>query len=196
MKIKIHPTADVASGVSIGDGTVVWNWAQICGGVRIGKNCIIAKGVHIGVDVTIGNNVKIENNVSVFKGVILEDGVFVGPHVCFTNDKNPRSLNIDGSFKKGGDWNLLKTIVKKGASIGANSTILPGLIIGEFAMIGAGSIVTKDVLMHGLVFGNPSSLRGWVCKCAKIISKEEIKPSVLLCKECLMLDVRRPTSRI
>jgi len=171
----IHSTADVHSSATIGEGTRIWNWAQVRERAHIGKNCVISKSVYIDFEVNIGNNVKIQNNVSIYHGVTIEDGVFVGPHVCFTNDKTPRAINPDGSIKSGGstnngsDWTILNTLVKRGASIGANATILSGITIGKFAMIGAGSVVTKDVPDYGLAAGNPARLIGHVCKCGKRI---------------------------
>ena len=129
------------------------------------------KNVYIDHHVSIGINVKIQNNVSVFHGVTIEDNVFVGPHVCFTNDKSPRAVNPDGTVKSAHDWVAEKTLVKKGASIGAAATILP-VIIGEWAMIGAGSIVTKDVPPYALVVGTPAKIVGYVCKCGKKIEQK------------------------
>ena len=119
--------------------------------MTIGENCILSKGVYVDAGVFIGNNVKIQNYVSVYHGVTIEDGVFVGPHVCFTNDLYPRSVNADGSLKAADDWTLSPILVKEGAAIGANSTIVCGTTIGRWAMIGSGSVVTKDVPDHGLV---------------------------------------------
>lgn len=174
----IHPTAEVSPKARIGKGTSIWNQAQIREDAQIGDNCIISKNVYIDFEVRIGNNVKIQNNVSVFHGVTIEDGVFVGPHVCFTNDKKPRAINPDGKLKKSEDWEISKILIKKGASIGANSTILPGVKIGKFALIGAGSVVTKDVPNYALIVGNPSKQVGYVCKCGKKL--EENKK----CKDC------------
>jgi acetyltransferase-like isoleucine patch superfamily enzyme len=174
----IHPTADISPKARIGEGTKIWNQAQIRENAQIGVNCIISKNVYIDFDVKIGNNVKIQNNVSVYHGVTIEDGVFIGPHVCFTNDENPRAINPDESLKKSEDWEILKILVKKGASIGANSVILPGITIGEFALIGAGSVVTKDIPDYAIVVGNPSKQVGYVCKCGMRL--EENKK----CMEC------------
>ncbi|MBN2459169.1 N-acetyltransferase [Candidatus Woesearchaeota archaeon] len=169
--VKVHPSAEVSDKAIVGDGTVVWNNSQVREGAKLGKSCILSKNVYVDINVTIGDNVKLQNNVSVFHGVVIEDGVFVGPHVCFTNDRSPRAINPDGSLKQGCDWTVFKTLVKKGASIGANSTIICGVTIGSWALVGAGSVVTKDVPDHGLVFGNPARLNGFVCKCAKKLEK-------------------------
>ena len=179
--IKIHPTAEVSKKAIVGNKTSIWNQAQIREKAKIGKNCIIGKNVYVDFGVIIGNNVKIENNVSIYHGVTIEDGVFIGPHTCFTNDKIPRAINPTGSLKKSTDWNLSKTLVKKGASIGANSTILSAIKIGKFALIGAGSVVTKSVPDHGLVYGNPAKLKGYVCYCgARILKKGKSKK----CQKC------------
>ncbi|MCF8227283.1 MAG: acetyltransferase [Bacteroidales bacterium] len=162
MNTKIHSTADVSDKAKIGEGTSVWHQSQIREGASLGENCIISKGVYIDYDVRIGSNVKIQNYVSVFHGVTLEDGVFVGPHVCFTNDLLPRAVNPDGSLKGGEDWSLSKTLIKEGAGIGANATIRCGVVIGRWAIVGAGSVVTRDVPDNGLVWGNPAQLMGFV----------------------------------
>ena len=172
MGIHIHPTAEVSEKAQIGEGSSIWHHAQVREGVKIGSNCIIGKGVYVDAGVPIGDNVKIQNYVSVFQGVALEDGVFVGPHVCFTNDMRPRAINPDGSLKAGDDWVLSQTRVKKGAALGANSTIRCGITIGEWAMIGSGSVVTKDVPAHGLVYGNPARLHGFVCACGELTTEE------------------------
>lgn len=163
--LQIHPTAEVSSQALIGNGTRIWHYAQIRENTEIGKNCIIGKGVYIDTGVRIGNNVKIQNYVSIYHGVIIEDGVFIGPHVCFTNDLYPRAINPDGSLKAAEDWELVSTHIGWGASLGANTTIVCGHSVGKWAMVGAGSVVTRDIPDHGLVMGNPASLRGYVCKC-------------------------------
>jgi acetyltransferase-like isoleucine patch superfamily enzyme len=172
MAVRIHETAEVASTAEIGDGTSIWHQCQVRPGARIGQNCILGKGVYIDADVVLGSNVKIQNYVSVFHGVTLEDGVFVGPHVCFTNDMRPRAVNPDGSLKSADDWVLSKTLVKKGAALGANSTIRCGITVGEWAMVGSGSVITRDVPDYGLMYGNPARLHGFVCPCGEILEKE------------------------
>lgn len=163
----IHPTAEVHPTANLGEGTTVWNYAQIREGVQIGKRSTFGKGVYVDTNVKIGDMVKIQNNASIFHGVTLEDGVFIGPHVCFTNDLHPRAINPDMSFKEPTDWIVMKTKVCFGAAIGANSTIRCGVTIGKWAMVGAGSVVTKDVPPYGLVYGAPAVLQGYVCPCGQ-----------------------------
>ncbi|KYC49807.1 MAG: UDP-N-acetylglucosamine acyltransferase [Candidatus Methanofastidiosum methylothiophilum] len=174
----VHETAEISKGAVIGKNTKVWHQSQIREGVKIGENCIISKCVYIDFDVKIGNNVKIQNGVSVYHGVEVEDDVFLGPHMTFTNDLYPRAFNSN--------WELVKTLVKKGASIGANATIICGTIIGEYAMVGSGAVVTKNVPAYGLVFGNPAKLKGFVCKCGrKAVKVGEEKDKVLMeCTVC------------
>lgn len=145
--IKIHPTADVQSK-NIGEGTSIWQFCIVLPDAIIGKNCNIQYNVFIENKVTIGNDVTIKPGVQIWDGITLEDRVFIGPNATFTNDKNPKSKNTD--------YEMLSTIVKKGASIGANATILPGITIGENATIGAGSVVTKDVPNNETWVGNPA----------------------------------------
>ena len=166
----VHPTAEVSPEAYIGAGTLIWRQVQVREHAHIGESCNIGKGVYIDAHVRIGSNVKIQNHVSVFEGVTLEDGVFVGPHVCFTNDLLPRAITPDGKLKSADDWEITPTLVKYGASIGAGSVIICGITIGEFALIGAGSVVTRDVPPHALVFGNPARQHGYVCHCARQLS--------------------------
>ncbi len=186
MPVKIHSTAQVSDKAAIGEGTSVWNWVQIRENATLGKNCVISKSVYIDSDVKIGDNVKIQNNVSVYHGVTIEDGVFAGPHVCFTNDLYPRAVNPDGSLKNSSDWSVTKTLVKKGTAIGANSTILCGITLGEWSMVGCGSVVTHNVPAHGLVIGNPATLRGFVCKCGLKLTKtsEDASHAIMSCTKC------------
>ncbi len=184
--MNIHPTAQISEKAKIGENSKVWHFVQVRENAVIGDNCIIGKNVYIDHSVKIGNNVKIQNNVSIYNEAFIEDGVFIAPHVCFTNDKVPRSINPDGSIKSGDDWEALKTSVKRGASIGANSTILPGITIGEWALIGAGSVVTKDVPDHALVYGHPAKIKGFVCKCGNKLEKinEEKNKITMVCNKC------------
>ena len=160
--IRIHPTADVDAGATIGAGSAIWHQCQVRGGATIGRNCILGKGVFVDAGVSLGDNVKVQNYVSIYHGVTVEDGVFIGPHAVFTNDLRPRAVNADGSLKGADDWDVSLTRVGFGAAIGANATIVCGITIGRWAMIGAGSVVTRDVPDHGLVYGNPARLRGFV----------------------------------
>jgi UDP-2-acetamido-3-amino-2,3-dideoxy-glucuronate N-acetyltransferase len=169
----IHPTAEVEAGAEIGAGTKVWHLCHIRRGARLGEGCVIGRGVFVDAGVSVGHRVKIQNYVSVFHGVTIEDGVFVGPHVCFTNDLLPRAVNPDLSAKAADDWTVSETRVEVGASIGANSTIRCGITIGRWAMIGAGSVVTKDVPDHALVVGNPARLIGYVDKAGKRVATLE-----------------------
>ena len=161
----IQATAQVHSKAKIGDKVMIWNWVQVREDAEIGEGTIISKGVYIDFGVKIGRNVKIQNNVSVYHGVTIEDGVFVGPHVCFTNDKRPRAINPDGSLKSAADWEVTPILIRTGASLGANSTILPGVTVGRFAMVGSGAVVTRDVPDYAVVVGNPARRLGWVCEC-------------------------------
>ena len=148
-------------------------FCQVRENAVIGKGCIFGKGVYVDPDVVVGDNVKIQNNASLYVGVTIEDGVFVGPHVCFTNDKIPRAVNPDMSLKSADDWHVSKTLVKKGAALGANSTIVCGTTVGAWAMVASGSVVTKDVPDHALVMGNPARVVGWVCSCGKRVAIDE-----------------------
>lgn len=157
MKYFKHESAYIDDNVEIGEGTRIWHFSHIQSGAKIGKNCVIGQNVNIGNNVIIGNYVKIQNNVSVYEGVILEDYVFCGPSMVFTNILNPRS-----KYPQKGSEYYITTLVKQGATLGANSTILCGITIGKHAFIGAGAVVTKDVPDYGLVVGNPAKLVGWI----------------------------------
>jgi UDP-2-acetamido-3-amino-2,3-dideoxy-glucuronate N-acetyltransferase len=179
MNYQAHPTAIVESK-DIGERTRIWHFVHVRNGSRIGKDCNIGKSVYIDTDAVIGNNVKIQNFVSIYKGVKIEDDVFVGPSATFTNDLFPRSYT----------WNedrIVPTRVCKGASIGANSTIICGITIGDYAMVGAGSVVVKDVPSFALVHGNPAEIKGWICYCGKKLRKvvvENTLKKVYLCEDC------------
>ena len=153
----VHDSSYIDENVNIGEGTKIWHFSHIQSGAVVGENCSIGQNVNIANNVKIGNHVKIQNNVSVYEGVELEDHVFCGPSMVFTNIKVPRS-----EFPQKGTEYYKKTLVKKSASIGANATILCGITIGEYAMIGSGTVVTKDVPPYALVVGNPSRIIGEV----------------------------------
>lgn len=150
--IIIHPSA------RIGASTVIEEFSCIGAGATIGDECKIHRNVHIGEGVRIGNRVKIQDNVMIPPGVEIADGVFIGPSACFTNDKYPRAINPDGTLKSGSDWEISRTVVSYGASICANATIVCGVTIGEWAMVGAGAVVTRDVPPHSLAVGNPARI--------------------------------------
>jgi acetyltransferase-like isoleucine patch superfamily enzyme len=182
----VHPEAEVSPQAHIGAGTRIWRQVHIREHAIIGTQCNIGKGVYIDIHVRIGSNVKIHNHVSIFEGVTLEDGVFVGPHVCFSNDLFPRAITLGGKLKSADDWEITPTLVKYGASLGAGSVIVCGVTIGEFALVGAGSVVTRDVPPHALVFGNPACLHGYVCRCARRLADVHERDGELVgwCEQC------------
>jgi len=183
----IHPLAVIDEGAKIGEGTRIWHFAHVRGTASIGKNCIIGKDVYIDADVVIGSNVKIQNGVSVYKGVTIEDDVFCGPHMTFTNDLYPRAF--------GDTFEIIDTRVKKGATIGANATIVCNTTLGEYCMIGSGAVVTKDVPAHGLVVGNPARLVGYVCMCGQPLSEEDSKDDEFITMICSACDSKIKISR-
>lgn len=150
-----HPTAVIDDGASIGERTAIWHWVHVCANARIGVGCVLGQNVFIGNEVAIGNNVKIQNNVSVYDAVTLEDDVFCGPSMVFTNVYNPRSaIPRKGQYRR--------TLVKRGATIGANATVLCGVILGEYAFIAAGAVVNRDVKAYALMAGMPARQIGWM----------------------------------
>lgn len=166
MKAKVIQKSGslVHEDAQIGNRVVIWHGAQIAKMAKVGDGTIIGNNVYIDTEVVIGKRCKIQSGASLFRGVSIGDGVFIGPHVCFTNDKYPRATDSRGKLKKGEDWHIAKTRVMKGSSIGANSTIMAGVKIGKYAMVGAGSVVTKNVPDFALVFGNPAEKVGYVDK--------------------------------
>jgi acetyltransferase-like isoleucine patch superfamily enzyme len=169
----------------VGPRTRIWHQAQVREGARIGARCIVGKGAYVDLNVAIGDNVKIQNGVYVYHGVTVEDGVFLGPGAILTNDKLPRAINPDGTLKSDADWEVSPTVIRRGASIGAGAVILPGVTVGEFAMVGAGSVVTRDVPAHGLVYGNPARLYGYVCRCGQRMSQQDSHQwKCEVCNEC------------
>lgn len=178
----IHSTAEVSEQVKIGPGTRIWHFCQIRENVQIGRNCTLGKDVYIDFGVKIGDNVKIQNGVYIYHGTTIESGVFVGPGVIFTNDRQPRAINPDGTLKGNDDWEVGPIRVRTGASIGAGAIILPDITIGQFSMIGAGSVVTRDVHKYALVVGNPARLLGYVCRCGARLAK--VMNAVYYCPHC------------
>lgn len=155
--VFIHPSAEVHPSAVIGKGTKIWNGVHVREGAVIGEMCNLGKDVYIDTGVVLGKGVRIQNGVSVYKGVHLDDDVFVGPHVCFTNDLYPRAFNKD--------WKVIETYIKRGASIGAGSTIVCGVTIGKYALVGVAAVVTHNIPPYTLVMGNPARLKGYVCAC-------------------------------
>jgi len=175
-----HESAFVEDDVEIGKDTNIWHLVHVRKGAKIGKDCNLGKDVYVGVDVEIGDNVKIQNGVSVYQGVTVGDDVFLGPHMTFTNDVYPRAE---------GEWNIEETFVEDGVSIGAHATILSGITLGKYCMVGAGAVVTKDVPAHTLVFGNPAKIRGFVCYCSEKFKDsnkkfEDPEQVIFECPEC------------
>ncbi len=158
MNYKSHASSIIDDGATIGEGSTIWHFSHICAGANIGKNCSLGQNVFVGNKVVIGNNVKIQNNVSVYDAVTLEDNVFCGPSMVFTNVYNPRSHIVRKHEYR-------KTLVKTGATIGANATIICGVTIGKYAFIGAGSVVKHDVPDYAIMVGSPSRMIGWMCEC-------------------------------
>ena len=168
-KYFAHSTAVVDPGVVIGAGSKIWHFSHVLGGSVIGERCVLGQNVVVGPDVRIGNGCKIQNNVSVYKGVTLEDDVFCGPSMVFTNVLNPRAfIERKDEFRP--------TLVKRGATIGANATIICGNIIGEYAMVGAGTVVTKDVPAYALVIGTPTRFLGWISRSGDRLGEDLVCP--------------------
>ncbi len=161
----VHPTATVEDGATLGAETRVWHEAQIRRGASVGARCVVGKGAFVDMDVTIGDDGKLQNYACVYHGVTLGRGVFVGPHAVFANDLRPRATDPEFRPLRDGDWEVGVTTVGDGAAIGANATILPGVTIGAWAMIGAAAVVTRDVAAYALVVGSPAREIGWVCRC-------------------------------
>lgn len=180
----VHESAYVDPPVQIGKGTQIWHFSHVMPGAVIGERCKIGQNVFIAKNAKIGNNVKIQNNVSVYEGVILEDDVFCGPSMVFTNVKTPRS-----AYPRNTADDYLPTLIKQGASIGANATIVCGITVGRHALVGAGAVVTKDVPDHAVVYGNPAEIRGWVCRCgSKFVNCNCTQLKCILCGSDVLVE--------
>lgn len=175
----IHPTAVVDDDVAIGDGSRIWHFTHLAKGCRIGERCSLGQNVYVAPGVRIGSNVKIQNNVSIYEGVELEDDVFCGPSMVFTNVVTPRS-----AFPRNSSLYYVRTLVRRGATIGANATIVCGNSIGEFGFVGAGAVVTHDVPPHAIVVGNPAKVIGYACMCGARLALE---PGGAHCTGCARL---------
>lgn len=172
----VHESSYIDDDVTIGEGTMIWHFCHLLPGTRVGKKCRIGQNVVIGPKVTVGHNCKIQNNVSLYNGVVLEDDVFLGPSCVFTNVLTPRS-----AFPRNRPEDYHETRVRRGASVGANATIVCGTTIGEHALVGAGAVVTRDVPAYAVVYGNPARRRGWACECGIVLS---MAGSRATCQDC------------
>lgn len=173
-----HPTAEVADDAVIGTGTKLWKDVQVRTGASVGAGCNIGKGVYIDFEVSVGDRCKVQNYSCLYHGLTLEDGVFIGPNVVFTNDLYPRAITPEGAIKGEEDWEVGRSLVRYGASVGSGGVILPGITIGRWALVAAGAVVTKDVPDHALVAGVPATQKGWACVCAKPLADD------LTCPRC------------
>jgi UDP-2-acetamido-3-amino-2,3-dideoxy-glucuronate N-acetyltransferase len=183
MAHSAHPSAVIDEGARIGEGTRIWHFCHVMAGAVIGRGCSLGQNVFVGRNVTLGDNVKVQNNVSIYEGVVVEDDVFCGPSMVFTNVVNPRShVSRRHEFRK--------TLVKRGATIGANATIVCGHTLGRYAFVGAGCVVTRDVPDHALVVGNPARVAGWVCECGVKIASGTALPDAASCAACGLRFVR------
>jgi UDP-2-acetamido-3-amino-2,3-dideoxy-glucuronate N-acetyltransferase len=174
MVAMIHSTADVHVTASIGNDTQIWHYCQIRERVTIGTQCKLGKNVYVDFGISIGDRCKIQNNCSIFHGALLGQGVFLGPHVVLLNDKLPRAVNADGSVKDANDWQVSGVVVGDGASVGGRATLLPGVQIGQWALVGAGSVVTRNVPDHAMVYGNPARVHGFVDRAGNRLPGESL----------------------
>ena len=167
---RVHPSADVEAGAEVGPMTAIWHRAHVRSGARIGAQCIIGKDAFVDEGVAIGDRVKIQNGALVYHGVSVEDGVFIGPGAILTNDRFPRAITSSGELARPEDWTLSPIVLRRGCSVGAGAVVVAGIVVGSFATIGAGAVVTRDVPDHALVAGNPARRLGWVCDCGLRLS--------------------------
>lgn len=178
--MTIHETADISDGVSIPETAQIWHFAQIREGAEIGENCVIGRGAYIGTGVSVGSGCKIQNYALIYEPAKLEDGVFIGPAAILTNDEFPRATNPDGSLKNSRDWVPVGVHVRQGASIGANATVVAPVVIGAWALVGSGSVVSRDVPDFALVVGNPAKRIRWVGRAGVPLNKTK-EPGIYSC---------------
>ena len=175
--VFIHPTAVVDDPCEIGEGSKIWHFAHVCAGARIGARCTLGQNVYVASAVVLGSGVRIQNNVSVYDGVTLEDDVFCGPSMVFTNVRNPRA-HISRKHE------FLPTLVRRGATLGANCTVLCGITVGRYAFVGAGAVVTRDVPDFALVVGTPARIAGWMCACGERLAFDVAPSGASTCESC------------
>jgi UDP-2-acetamido-3-amino-2,3-dideoxy-glucuronate N-acetyltransferase len=190
---RVHATADLEADVSIGPRTSVWNRAQLRTGSRVGADCVVGRDVFIDEGVVLGDRVKVQNAALVYHGVTVENGVFIGPNAILTNDRYPRAVTSTGELASAADWEVGPITLREGSSIGAGAIVIAGTDVGRFGMVGAGSVVTRNVPDHALVAGNPARRLGWVCSCGqRLVDKATGRPAPatsaadadLLCASC------------
>ncbi|MBT9255917.1 N-acetyltransferase [Phycicoccus sp. MAQZ13P-2] len=162
MTVTVHPGADVAADAELGEGTVVWHLAQVREGARLGRECVVGRGAYVGTGVRVGDRCKIQNHALVYEPAVLGDGVFVGPAAVLTNDRHPRAVRPDGGLKAAADWDAVGVVCAEGASVGAGAVCVAPVRVGRWALVAAGSVVTRDVPDHALVAGSPARRIGWV----------------------------------
>ncbi|WP_203186216.1 acyltransferase [Streptomyces pratensis] len=183
MNYRVQPTAQVDDSAEIGAGSSVWELAQIREGAKLGEGCVVGRGAYVGTGVQIGDNVKLQNYALVYEPAELGDGVFVGPAVVLTNDHNPRSVDPDGKQKRGGDWEAVGVKVAEGASLGARSVCVAPVLVGRWAMVAAGAVVTKDVPDFALVVGVPARRIGWVGRSGQRLTERTGEPGTWVCPQ-------------
>jgi UDP-2-acetamido-3-amino-2,3-dideoxy-glucuronate N-acetyltransferase len=189
---RVHASADLEAGVTVGPGTSIWHRAQIRTGAAIGAECIIGRDAFIDEGVRLGDRVKVQNGALVYHGVTVEDGVFIGPGAILTNDRYPRAITSTGELSRASDWEVSPIVLHRGCSIGAGAIVVAGIDVGSFATVGAGAVVTRPVAAHALVVGSPARRIGWVCACGARLTNDDGQPSAadptvdetLLCATC------------